>query len=89
MHLCPMQFDFADRVIAQFSMKGEVVFDPFAGLGTVALSAVKLGRYGHGIELSPMYLQEIIRYLTGAEHEARMPTLFDMDCLEEEETHVG
>ena len=84
MHLCPMQLDLADRVISQFSMKGEVVFDPFAGLGTVPLRAVKLGRYGHGIELSPLYWQESIRYLQGAEQDARMPTLFDMDCLEQE-----
>ena len=31
-HLCPMQFDIADRLITRFSMKGEVVFDPFGGL---------------------------------------------------------
>lgn len=84
MHLCPMQFDLADRVIAQFSMKGEVVFDPFAGLGTVPLRAVKLGRYGHGIELSGPYFRESIRYLQGAETQARTPTLFDMNVLSED-----
>ena len=53
------------------------------GLGTVPLRAVKLGRYGHGIELSPMYWQESIRYLQGEEQKARTPTLFDLDVLEE------
>jgi hypothetical protein len=28
MHLCPLQFDIVDRLIEQFSMEGEVVFDP-------------------------------------------------------------
>lgn len=86
MHLCPMQFDLADRVITQFTMKGEVVFDPFAGLGTVPLRAVKLGRYGHGIELSPSYYLESIRYLKGIEQKMATPCLFDMDVLEEEIT---
>jgi hypothetical protein len=35
MHLCPLQFDIVDRLIRQFSMEGETVFDPFAGVGTV------------------------------------------------------
>ena len=36
---CPMQFDIADRVINQFSQPGEVVFDPFVGIGTVVQRA--------------------------------------------------
>jgi hypothetical protein len=40
-HLCPLPFDIADRLIAQFSMPGELVFDPFMGLGTVPMRAMK------------------------------------------------
>jgi hypothetical protein len=78
MHLCPMQFDIADRVITQFSMPGESVFDPFAGLGTVPLSAVKLGRVGVGVELAAGYYEDAIGYLRAAEQEISMPTLFDL-----------
>lgn len=49
MHLCPLQFDIVDRLIVQFSMPGETVYDPFAGLMTVPYCAVKLGRRGVGV----------------------------------------
>ena len=52
-HLCPLPFDIVDRLIGQFSMPGEWVFDPFSGLGTVAHRALKHGRKGRGIELNP------------------------------------
>jgi DNA modification methylase len=79
MHLCPMQIDLADRVINQFSMKDEVVFDPFAGLMTVPFRAVSLGRVGYGCELSPSYFSDGLRYLHAAEMNLNAPTLFDMD----------
>lgn len=78
MHLCPMQFDLADRVIEQFSMPGEMVFDPFAGLGTVPYRAVKLGRKGLGIELNYAYFLDAAGYCEAAEREVAMPSLFDL-----------
>jgi DNA modification methylase len=39
-HLCPMQFDIADRVIEQMSNEGDIVLDPFGGLMTVPFRAV-------------------------------------------------
>ena len=78
MHLCPMQFDLADRAIAQFSMKGETVFDPFGGLGTVALRAIKLGRKGVACELSPQYFRDACFYCEAAERQMATPSLFDL-----------
>jgi DNA modification methylase len=78
MHLCPMQFDLADRAIAQFTMKGETVFDPFAGLGTVPLRAIKLGRKGIGCELAASYFRDACFYLEAAERQMATPTLFDL-----------
>jgi len=78
MHLCPMQFDIADRVIETFSMKGEVVFDPFGGLMTVPYRALLKGRKGYGVELSPRYFADGVYYLKSAEEEASMPDLFSM-----------
>src|SRR5690606_28125767 len=34
-HVCPMQFDIVDRLIRRYTNPGELVFDPFGGLGTV------------------------------------------------------
>jgi hypothetical protein len=81
MHLCPMQFDLADRVIEQFSMKGEVVFDPFGGLMTVPYRAILKGRYGMATELSAPYFADGVGYLAAAEREMSMPSLFDFEEL--------
>ena len=78
MHLCPMQFDIADRVIAQLSNPNDIVLDPFSGLGTVARSAVLQGRYGYGIELAPNYFADSCLYLKMAERELATPSLFDI-----------
>lgn len=83
MHLCPLQFDIVDRVIAQMSEPGETVFDPFAGLGTVPYCAVKQGRRGVGVELSPAYFVESFRYLEAAAREMATPSLFDLLGLRE------
>ena len=79
MHLCPMQFDIADRVITQFTMPGELVYDPFAGLGTVVDRAVLLGRQGLGCELNGRYWRDSIGYCKAAELKVSTPTLFDLE----------
>ena len=38
--------------INQFTKKGQIVFDPFAGFGTTLLVAAEMDRVGHGIEYS-------------------------------------
>jgi len=76
-HLCPMQFDLADRAITQWSMPGETVYDPFGGLMTVPYRAVLLGRQGIGCELSPAYFADGAAYCEAAAREASMPSLFD------------
>lgn len=78
MHLCPLQFDIVDRVITQMSNPGDVVFDPFAGIGTVPLRAMKLGRKGLGYELSATYWRDAVRYCQAEEAKAAMPSLFDI-----------
>ena len=78
MHLCPMQFDLADRVIAQYTMEGETVLDPFAGLCTVPYRAVKLKRKAIGIVLSKPYLLDGAAYCASAAREVDMPSLLDL-----------
>ena len=78
MHLCPMQFDLADRVIAQFTMEGETVLDPFGGLMTVPYRAVKLKRKAIGIELNKPYVLDGAKYCEAAARQVDMPDLFDV-----------
>lgn len=79
-HLCPMQFDVAKRLIGRFSAPGELVLDPFAGIGTVPYCAMELGRRGVGIELSPTYFDEGVRYCRAMERRLAVPTLFDLNA---------
>lgn len=78
-HVCPLQFDIVDRLIERYSSKGELIYDPFCGLGTVPYRAIKLGRRGQGSELNTEYFFDSTHYLKAAEMEASMPTLFDME----------
>lgn len=77
MHVCPLQLDIVERIINRYSNKGDIVLDPFGGLMTVPMTAVKMGRKGYGIELNPDYFRDGIGYLQAAENEITMPTLFD------------
>ncbi|UIJ43704.1 DNA methylase N-4 [Sphingomonas cannabina] len=82
-HVCPLQFDIVDRLINRFSMKGELVFDPFAGLGTVPLRAIEMGRRGRGSELNPTYFEATRAYLGDAERSAGVPSLSALLQLEQ------
>jgi SAM-dependent methyltransferase len=77
-HVCPLQFDIVDRLITRYSNPDEEVSDPFGGLFTVPVRAIKLGRRGHGVELNAEYFRDGLRYARAAEREFAMPTLFDM-----------
>jgi DNA modification methylase len=75
-HICPLQLDFIERVVRLYSNKGEVVFTPFAGIGSEVYMAAKLGRRGLGIELKPSYWRTAVANLRDLEREIAEPTLF-------------
>lgn len=77
MHVCPLQLDIVERIINRYSNEGDLVLDPFGGLMTVPMTAVKMGRRGYGIELNPDYFRDGVGYLKEAEEEMLTPTLFD------------
>lgn len=83
-HVCPLQFDIVDRLIERYSNKGELVYDPFCGLGTVPYCAIKKGRRGGGSELNAAYFMDQVHYLRAAEKEVSMPSLFDFLEVEAE-----
>lgn len=78
MHLCPFQYDIVDRLVTQLSMPGEVVFDPFAGIGSLPLRAMKLGRIGKGCELSTLYWRDSVKYCEAEERKKAIPNFFDI-----------
>lgn len=77
MHVCPLQLDIVERIINRYSNPGDVVYDPFGGLMTVPMMAVKMHRFGKGCELNPDYFRDGVGYLQAEENEVDSPTLFD------------
>ena len=82
LHVCPLQLDIVERVINRYSNLGDIVFDPFGGLATVPMMAVRMGRYGWGCELNTGYYGDGVAYLRGEETDTEQPSLFDL--LEQE-----
>ena len=77
MHVCPLQLDIVERIINRYSNEGDTVYDPFGGLMTVPMTAVKMHRNGKGCELNLDYFRDGVGYLQAAENEVDEPTLFD------------
>ncbi len=56
--------ELVERLLKLFSYRGDVVLDPFAGVGTTAVVARRLGRPFVGLEISPEYCQRASDRLT-------------------------
>lgn len=78
LHVCPLQIDIVDRIINRYSNPGDLILDPFGGIGTVALRAIKAGRRGYTIELNNDYFRDAVGYLNAEDEKYEMPTLFDL-----------
>lgn len=86
-HICPLQLDIVERVITRYSNPGEIVLDPFGGIMTVPVTALKLNRKGHGIELNADYFRCGAGYCRDFEATKRQISLFDL--FEEKQQEVA
>lgn len=55
-HICPLQLTVIHRLIRLYTNPGEIVFSPFAGIGSEGYEAIKLGRRFYGFEIKPEYV---------------------------------
>jgi len=55
-HPAIFPLELAEKVIRYYSFKGDLVLDPFAGIGTVGKAAARLGRRFVLIEINPRYV---------------------------------
>lgn len=85
-HLCALQLGAIKYLIQWYSNEGEIVFDPFAGIGSVPYEAVKLKRMGLGIELKEQYFKWAVKNCLDAERIVGQRTLFDV--MDEQEKQV-
>lgn len=77
-HCCPLQLGLIERTVRLWSNPDELVFSPFAGIGSEGVVALEWGRRFYGIELKESYYRTAARNLAEAEEEsATRMSLFD------------
>jgi DNA modification methylase len=67
-----------NHLIKLATKPGDLVFDPFMGVGSTGVSALRLGRRFIGIEIDPLYFKAATKRI-----EAIAPTLFPDDEMED------
>lgn len=65
-HICPLQLDVIERAITLWSNLGDLVYSPFAGIGSEGYGALKLGRRFVGSELKRSYFDQACAHLGNA-----------------------
>lgn len=81
-HLAPLQLGVIERAVKLWSAPGDLVFSPFAGIGSEGYVSLKLNRRFAGIELKESYWRSAIENLKTAESLAAGRTLFDFAEME-------
>ncbi len=75
-HLCPLQLGVIERAVKLWSNPGDIVFSPFAGIGSEGYEAIKHGRRFIGIELKKSYFNSANTNLKEAVREVKAGRLF-------------
>lgn len=84
-HICPLQLGVIDRLVRLYTNPGELVFSPFAGIGSEGFKAVSRGRRFYGCEIKQSYYQAAKKNLQRAEELTHQSNhLFDMTELDDE-----
>jgi site-specific DNA-methyltransferase (adenine-specific) len=86
-HPCQLPLSLVERIILLASKKGELVFDPFIGVGTTAIVAKLLDRDYTGIEIDPEYVS--ISEQKIADHETFRQQLRVMNVKQQQRKIAG
>lgn len=82
-HICPLQFGVINRAIRLFTNPGDLVLDPFTGIGSSGVEAMQLGRRFHGCELKDEYHKAACKNIEAATSKKdESGSLFDIDETE-------
>jgi DNA modification methylase len=71
-HICPLQLDVSERAIELWSNEGDLVFSPFAGIGSEGYSALRLKRKFVGAELKQSYADQAVANLKAIESQGEL-----------------
>jgi DNA modification methylase len=79
-HICPLQLQVIHRLVKLYTNPGEIVFSPFAGIGSEGVESLKHGRRFYGCELKSEYAATARKNLAKAEKVAAVDnrSLFDL-----------
>lgn len=78
-HICPLQLQVIERGIELWTNPNDIVFSPFAGIGSEGHVALRQERRFVGIELKESYFKQAALNLAVAEKEARPQGLFSAE----------
>jgi DNA modification methylase len=62
-HVCPLQLTVIRRLVRLYSNPGELILDPFLGIGSTAYVALQEGRQAVGFELKESYYEIACKHL--------------------------
>ncbi len=88
-HISPLQLTPIRRCLDLWTNPGDVVFSPFAGIGSVGYVAIEMGRRFCGAELKASYYRQAVANLRLAERRRNDGTLFDALTDEPQPAPVG
>lgn len=72
-HIAPLQLTVIRRCVDLWTNPGDVVFSPFAGIGSEGYVALQMGRRFLGIELKRSYWEQARRNLVAANSQPALP----------------
>lgn len=75
-HISPLQLTVIRRCLQLWSNPGDVVFSPFAGIGSELYCALEMGRKALGAELKASYFAQAVDNLRGLETTLSAPSVF-------------
>lgn len=55
-HPCQFPIELVERLVLSMTKKNDIVFDPYMGVGSAIVGAVKHGRLGYGCDVQPQYV---------------------------------
>lgn len=82
-HICPLQLEVIQRCIELWTNPNDIVFDPFAGIGSVPYVALRMNRRGLGCELKESYYQQAKANLGTAINEPTMSEVIGQMRIED------
>lgn len=88
-HICPLQLEVIERAIELWTNKNDIVFSPFAGIGSEGYVALKNQRRFIGIELKESYYIQAEKNLKSASESNTQTNMFDIadnNVYEEEDS---